>query len=198
MFKFRKEIGWAEIIAAGAIILSAISLWQTSISNEGFIVSGGGVVTTGIVDDKECLFIASVPLEFHNSGKTAVSLERFTPKDSNVVFFLKNNKVLDPKDVEKELYLSNQPMIPYLPMWVKLVRRSLSFDPNSYGHINNLIYPNDSYRTNLVLLAKNNINGVSISDRIAISFYAVFGNGQSLPISMAIDVTQLNGAKCRN
>ncbi len=197
MFKFKKELGWSEVIAFGALVISAVALWQASSSNDGHIVKGGGIVTTGIVDDEECLFIAKIPIEFHNSGKTAVSLDRFIPGNIDTIIFLKDNKVLDSKDVEKELYLSNQPMISYLPMWVKLVRQGVPFNPDSYAHIGSLIHPNESYIANLVLLAKNNIDSQSLSDGVGISFSAEFSNGQSLPLNSHIQVTQLDDGKCR-
>ena len=198
MFKFKKEIGWSEIIAFGALVVSTVALWQVSQSSEGHIIPGGGIVTTGIVNDEECLFIAKIPIEFHNSGKTAVSLDRYTPGNIDTVVFLKNNTVLNRDDVKYEMYLTNQPIGPYLPLWVKLVRQSLPFDADSYAHIGSLIYPNSSYASNLVLLAKNNINGKSISDGVGISFNAEFSNGQTLPVNSHIQVTQVQGDKCRS
>ena len=83
-------------------------------------------------------------------------------------------------------------------MWVELVRKELPFNPDSYAHIGKLIYPNDSYSKNIVILSKNYINGNSMSDSIGISFNAEFSNGQVLKINSFIHVSPLSKNQCQS
>ena len=195
MMKFRKEFGLSEIISLGALVLSGFAFWYSSQSNEGHIIQGGGAVQLATIKESGCVYAMSFPVEFHNSGKKAVALKQLTPPDSVSIVLISLDKTID-KSIKYKIYLSNSGIGPVPTLWLQKIHAQHEFEP-SYKHIDNLIYPGDSYRFNVILLIEpySQLKG-HLKPVAFVAFNAVFSNGQNLPIRTSVEINGYQKEKC--
>jgi hypothetical protein len=194
--KFKKEMGWAEVLAFFALIISCISLWQSSKDGEGHIIQGSGTVSAGTVKAEECVFIIALPIEFNNSGKQSVSLDRFKKTAINPVLFSKDGKIDSSNNIKFEMYFSGNNYPGNIQYFLNVIRTGQVFKPDEKAMIGQLIYPGTSYRKYIALVAHTYVDKTNIADNILIAFDAEFSNGQVLPVRAAIPITPYQNSGC--
>lgn len=195
--KFRREFGVSEIISLGALVLSGFAFWYSSQSNQGFIIQGGGAVQVATLKESGCVYAMAFPVEFHNSGRKAVALKQLTPTESTSTVLISLDNKID-VNIRYKIYLSNAGTGPVPMLWLKKIHALQEFEP-SYKHIDDLIYPGDSYRFNVILLVEPYAQLKGYSNPTAfIGFNAVFSNGQNLPIRASVEINEYREEKCSN
>ncbi|MGD2118229.1 MAG: hypothetical protein PVG66_07715 [Chromatiales bacterium] len=197
MFKVRKEIGLSELIAFGALVISGLAYWNSSHSDRAYIVQGGGTVQIATIKDEACSYVMAFPVEFHNSGKQAVSLEQLAPhKDIEAVLFSDGESILPAESIIYKTYLSSTAIGVIPSFWLKEIKNKEQFKP-SFNHISDLIRPSHSYRFYVILLIDPYSQLKPYNNLSAhLTFDAVFSNGQSLPIATAVSVSTYDAKKC--
>lgn len=194
IFKFKKELGWAEIISFLALLVSVAALWISSTSNKPYIVKGSGLISaTTVKSSNICYYIISIPIEFHNSSNTAVTFRRFIPSEISSVIFGKEKMLLDSPKNDYELYLVDKNV---RKNDIARVKSSQIININSYQFTDKLILPGSSYKKNLILITKPYKDNKNIADSIYFSVIAEFGNGQKLPISLVTNVESFAKTSC--
>ena len=189
MFSFRKEIGWSEIIALGALLLSFLAYKETQSANDPFIVHGSGMIRYAAIKNEQCSYVLSVPVTFHNSGKESVTLKQLLPDDNYplVSFADHSEKTLD-VELPYKVYMSSSTIgsIPFA--WLEQVKRTAEFEA-SYKHIGSLIRPSDSlsFYLNIVIEPyKSSISYNKLSAFLTLS--ASFSNEQIIPLNSAVEL----------
>ncbi len=174
-----------------------MALWIASSLNSAYIVQGSGLISAATIKSNDCLYVLSIPIEFHNSGNTAVTFRRFVPSEIPSVIFGKNKKLLNSPKNDFELYLSNE-SIDYnnLPRWLKRVQASQIIDLSSYQFSDQLVPPKSSFKKYLVLITKPYKDNDNIADRIYFSIFSEFGNEQKLPFNFLTDVESYINTSC--
>ena len=197
MFKLRKEVGLSELISLGALIISGAAFWYSTQPEGGHIISGGGTIYTSVIKGEQCTYVLTLPVEFHNSGKQAVTLEQLTQgADIPTVLFSNQESILDSKAIKHRIYLSNSNIGAIPSFWLKNLGNHNEFTP-SYKHIGDLIHPSESYRFYVVLTIAPYTQIERMEEVSAfIKFNAVFGNGQIIPISAAVELNKYDSTKC--
>lgn len=196
-FQFKKEISITDIIAIFAIIISCISLWKSFEPDDGFIVSGGGILNSKIEYDGDCHYLLSIPVEYHNSGKRALTLRRFVTDDLPKVLFLKSNSLNtdEPLLTYKSYQVNNASDLSY--GWLKHLSKLPQFQPEKSFYFDGLIKPGDSFVTNIVVDVLAYEKGVVLADSIAIAFDAEFSNGQVIPLRISTNIQPYDESICR-
>ncbi len=197
MFKLRKDVGLSEIISLGALIISGFAFWYSTQPEGGHIINGSGTIYTSVVKGEQCSYVLTLPVEFHNSGKQAVTLEQLTPNtDVPTVLFSNQESILDNKAIKHRLYLSNSNIGVIPSFWIKNFENQNEFTP-SYKHIGDLIHPAESYRFYVVLIIEP-YTQIEKMEQVStfIKFNAVFGNEQTIPISAVVDLNKYDSTKC--
>ena len=171
-------------------------MWKSFQPDDGFIVSGGGPLNSKIEYDGKCHYLLSIPVEFHNSGKRALTLQRFVTIDLPKVIFIKSNGsiVSEPSLTYKSYQVNNGSNLAY--GWLKHLSNLQQFQPEKSFLTNNLIKPGDTFFTNIVVDVVAYKEGKPLADTIAISFDAEFSNGQVIPLRVSTDIEHYNQAIC--
>lgn len=191
-------MGWGEIIALFALIMSAVSLWQSNKDSAGFIIQGSGRVGVTEVPTEGCLFLMALPIEFNNSGKQSVALNRFKPTNLKPVLFSKDGKLLDQSIVKYEMYLTNSEYYGYSKLWLDSVRKAPMLNPENQLMIGQLIYPGKSYRSFIAVVANAYKDKLNVADEMLISFDVEFSNKQVMPIRAAISIAPYMSSQCNS
>jgi hypothetical protein len=195
-FQLKKEISITDFIALFAIIISCISLWKSFQPDDGFIVSGGGLLNSKIEYDGKCHYLLSIPVEYHNSGKRALTLQRFVTIDLPKVLFIKSNGsvISEPLLTYKSYQVNNGSNLAY--GWLKHLSKLPQFQPEKSFSTNNLIKPGDTFFTNIVVDVVVYQKGKALADSIAVAFDAEFSNGQVIPLRVSTDIEPYSHAIC--
>ncbi|MGF1713348.1 hypothetical protein L4D08_00365 [Photobacterium chitinilyticum] len=185
--KFKKEFSLSDVIASLALIVSAVAFWQSYKANDGFIVQGGGpALVSGIKN--ECSVMVTIPLEFHNSGKRALTLRRFTPAEIDNVLFVNGNKIDIERRISYEFYISSEEYSNTNELLQK-VRKIGEYDLSKYASSNYLIEPGKVFKTNVIVVSRPFSNKVQLADRIFVAFNTEFSNGQTVELRSGIDIS---------
>ncbi|MHA2937353.1 hypothetical protein ACXJY6_03545 [Vibrio sp. RC27] len=196
MFKFRKEIGWSEIIALGALILSGLAYITSLNANKPFIVHGSGLINYAAINNDQCSYALSVPITFHNSGKQSVTLKQLLPDgDFPLVSFVNfSEKDLD-MNLPYKVYMSNTSIGPVPLMWLEQIKTLPEFKA-SYKHIGELIRPSDSLSFYLNIVIEPNKNLTKYKNISAfLTLKASFSNDQIIPLNAAVELAGI-GENC--
>ncbi|MCC2617354.1 hypothetical protein LJ739_13970 [Aestuariibacter halophilus] len=191
----KKEIDLVAIFALG---VSAVALWQSYQSNDGYIVKGGDRALVLPYKVGDCQTLVSIPVSFHNSGKRAVSLERFIPAD-NVpsLIFLKNQEIVEEVNVNYKLHIFEGKL--HSPKMIfNLLKTTPEYPLESFKHLNKLIKPGDSFEASFVVTAQDYVNGEKVLDYIMVAIDAEFSNGQLLENRSAIDLKTNSSRVCNS
>ena len=196
MFKFKKEIGWSEVIALGALILSGFAYKTSLDANKPFIVHGSGLIKYAEINREQCSYVLSVPVTFQNSGKEAVTLKQLYPDDSFplINFVNHSEKDLDVK-LPYKVYMANSSIgsVPFA--WLEQVQRLPEFKA-SYKQIGELIRPSDSLSFYLTIVIDSKPELLNYKDLSAyLTLNARFSNEQVIPLNAAVELDSI-GAKC--
>lgn len=200
MIKFNfaeKEFGWSEVIATGALIFSAVSFWHTINANKPLVIQGSGFANVAIEENRgKCLLLASLPVEYENSGKTSVKLTKFT-SENRVLRFVLGTKELDSSSIPYQTVLTSHPLYWHTAKWLDdLSVNSVPFEKNMGLHNGFIISPNSRFSTNLAVIVELTEPRKKLADFMAINFTAHFSNGQQLEFSSVISIptkVQCNG-----
>ncbi len=198
MFKLKREFGLSDLIALGAVVISAIALWQSSQSNDANIIYGGGTVSYATVEESgKCSYALAFPFEFHNSGGEAVVLKQIAPRNANDpgVTVIAKDSILKEKDISYRMYLTQKPMVNFHP-WLWEVKRQAQFRP-SYNHVGEIIYPGSSYQFHVALIIDMNEKLRSQTELSAgVHFETIFSNGQVKSVGAIVELDPLGEGKC--
>lgn len=187
---FRKEFGVSELISLLAFILSGFAFLYSTKANDAYIVGGGGIVSyTTVQQGNQCSFVMTIPVDFHNSGKEAVTLKQLAPPvDVNSMLFSDNNEILATKDINYHMYLSSSNIISPSVFWITQFKNREEFEP-TYNHINDLIEPGQRYGFYVVIIVDSVNELRKYSDLSSFfSMRAIFSNNQEIPINSAIKI----------
>lgn len=181
----KKEI---DLIALLALVISGIALWLSYQSTDGYIVEGGGRVLVHPYIDKSCQMLVSIPVSFHNSGKRAVSLQRFIPTE-NVppIIFLKNKEIIKEVGVGYKLHIFEEKILTPTHIF-NLLKTTPEYSLESYRYFDKLIKPGDTFETSFVITAQDHINGEKLFDDVMVAIDTEFSNGQVIEHRAAIDL----------
>ncbi len=200
MFKFNfadKEFGWSELIATGALIFSGASFFYTLNANKPLVIQGSGFANVATAEHQgQCLLLASIPVQYENSGKTAVKLNKFT-SDDGVLKFVLGTQELENNTIPYQTVLTSQPLYWHTAKWLDdLSVSNVPFEKNMGLHNGLIISPNSRFSTNLAVIVELIEPNKKLSDFMAINFTAHFSNGQELEFSSVVDmptVVRCNG-----
>jgi hypothetical protein len=186
--KIKKEITLSDVLAFLALIISSYSIWYNIQSNKGYIIQGGGFSHyTTIKENDNCSFVISIPIQFHNSGKKAVTLEQLTPPTNKKFIIFSNQNTILKNNLKYQIYMSKTDIGVIPSMWIKKIKSYEEFQPG-YKFIQKLIKPNHSYTFFLILVMDINQNFNYDKLYTYINFQALFGNEQKIEIKKAIDI----------
>jgi len=185
----KKEINLTNIIAFGILVIAILTYLESKSTNEGYIVQAGGSVYTALSKDNDkCSKIISIPIEFHNSGKQAVSLKQLAPSDITTVLFTNNSEIIEKDKIKFNMHLSNNNIGVVPSYWIKKFNNKNKFNP-SFSHINDLIKPNESYSFFIVIIITNYEKLKEYKNfTTLINLNAIFSNEQTLKINSAIQI----------
>ncbi len=196
--KFKNEYGISDIIAIIALVVSFVACWQSYKANEGFIVKAGGPWVISNLGD-ECSVMVSIPVEFYNTGKTAVTLERFTPDKLEKVILSKNNNLLLNHKVGYDFYIVDGDFSEPKKLYQQAKKVGV-YDLNSYAISDYLIKPNSVFKTNIVIVSKAFVDEQQVFDRVYVSLNASFSNDQVIEIkgTIGVDVPRKYFQNCKS
>jgi hypothetical protein len=196
VFKFKREVGYAEMISALAVLLSAFALWKSYQNDEGFIVQGSGtVITADLIAD--CQHVVTYPIQFHNSGKKAVVLERFTPADIRPVLFSSGGEAFKEEAIKYNLYLHRN----YYYFDINEIYATIQNDNElyikDYKFIGELILPGDTFQAAFVITINKKQKLPKPPKRISIAINTKFGNKQELEYAASISLAPEKFGSCQ-
>jgi len=195
---FDRKFGIAEVISFFALIFSGYVLWTTNRANDPLIVYGSGAIaTTTFKEGSECNLVLSIPVLFHNSGKQAVTLQRYVPTEISRVMLSRKDELQEVTEGGYELYLSALPAIYQdKSLWIESVRSTQKIDLKSFSYTNTLIPPNTQYHMYMVLVVNPYPNGEPDFEDVMFSADAEFGNDQIISISFTTQVEPRKNTSC--
>jgi len=196
MFSFKKEIDIGHTLGFVAIIISVVSLWQSNKGSDGYIIQGSGVAGTGTILADECLFVMTLPMEFNNSGRRSVALERFVAINKSPLLFTNSSGTDSSTAIPYEVYLSDANYMGNMKFFIDQVREDPIFNPNDGASFDQLIYPDKSYRKNIVVIARPYKNGKNLADTLLVSFDVKFSNTQNEEVRAAIRISKYDNTDC--
>lgn len=180
----KKEI---DLIALLALMISGIALWLSYQSTDGHIVKGGGRVLVHPYIDRSCQMLVSIPVSYHNSGKRAVSLQRFIPaEDVPSIIFLKNKEIIK-EVVSYKLHIFEEKVLTPTHMF-NLLETTPEYSLESYRYLDILIKPGDTFEASFVITAQDHINGKKLFDDVMVAIGTEFSNGQVIEHRSAINL----------
>ncbi|MCX8905673.1 hypothetical protein [Vibrio parahaemolyticus] len=199
----KEEIGIIDVIikklkskisiASIGLLVAILTYFQgVSSSKEAIIVDGSGTpkVDTYLVKE-QCYLLATIPLSYNNSGDLATTLTKFNyaQGDQPFLYFVKGQEEFTKKDMVYYSYLTPYELSWHVPKWLDaLSLNGVDFEPNFDRYLNKLIPVGETYHTNVALLVPISSKRSHVADFIAVSFNAIFENGQELPYSGSIDL----------
>jgi len=194
--KFNKEFSSTDVIAFFVVIISCFSLWKSFQSNEAFIVSAGADQISNIEFDGQCHYLLSIPVQFHNAGGEAVKLLKYVPAELPTAIFVKkiDRETKEPIVSYKVYKESDGTKLAY--GWLKHLKNLPEFSPENQYFLDKLIKPGETYATNFIFDIQPYSNNELLADSIAISFDAVFSNGQKLSINNMSNIQPFNKRVC--
>jgi len=194
--KFNKEFSSTDVIALFAVLISCVSLWKSFQSSEAFLVTAGAEQISNVEFDGQCHYLLSIPVQFHNAGGKAVKLLKYVPSELPTAIFIKNigSKVKEPNVLYKVYKESDGSKFAY--GWLNYLKKLPEFSPENHYFLNKLIKPGETYITNFIFDIQPYAKSELLADSVAISFDAVFSNGQTLSIKSISDIQPFNKRVC--
>lgn len=187
-FKFKREIGYPEIISIVAILLSAFAIWKSHQNDEGFIVQGSSTVTTtNLIGD--CLYVVTYPIQFHNSGKKAVSLERFIPAGIKPIMFSSGGEILKEEEIKSNLYLHRNYNNFNINEIHKTIQSNNKLSLSDYKFMRKLILPGDTFNAAFVITIDKKQQLPKLPNHIFVAINTEFSNNQELEYTAGISLT---------
>lgn len=178
-----------------ALLISTAAFWQSYKSNDGYIVKGGGRALVYPYKRTSCNMLVSIPVSYHNSGKRAVTLERFIPSNVPKVIFTKNQKLIKELVVNYKFYILEGNDTNPSQILSKLEINN-EYPLDYYKQLGVLIKPNEVYEANLILTAQNYENNTRIFDDVMVAVDVEFGNGQIIEHRSAIGLKSNTSTIC--
>lgn len=198
-FKFKKEIGFAELIAALALVLSGFAVWQAQQATSPFVILGLGDNRVGAFRDEEsntCKMLLHAPVEFNNSGQRSATLDRISsPIGVPAVWFLKNGELVKDVNISFDVYLLRAPL-EHIEVWPVLSKglRPISFSETVF--LSKIIPPNSSLTLNFVVTAEIYEGLNSIADQILLGMDVSDQGGKTHEIRIALELDHISTRAC--